>query len=263
MGDFAYDLPTNEGRVGDDWLNMIQPIAARIPYMGLPGNHEIFNNMSHYINRFRLPATKDNQGTNLFYSFNLGPAHFVLINSEAYFYESLYPSIETHDNWLIKDLKQANLNRENIPWIFVFNHGALYCSNDKSDCLDNALIVREHLEKILNENSVDVMLQAHVHNYERCTAIYNDTWNLGDNETKKYLLSFSKPIYIVNGNAGYFQAHNDPFKQNKDDWHIFGSEDYGYGSFTMYIKTHIYYEQFSSEKGTEIDYFWIVKDNSL
>ncbi|OMJ83790.1 hypothetical protein SteCoe_15198 [Stentor coeruleus] len=262
MGDLAYDLPTNDGRVGDDWFNMIQPIAARIPYMCIPGNHEAFNNMSHFTNRLRMPVTPENQGTNLFYSFNLGPAHFTLINTEAYFDESLYPGIETHDNWLIKDLEQANLNREKVPWIFVFNHRALYCSDEKKDCYHLTLIIRDHIEEILNKNSVDIMFQAHVHNYERCTPIYNNTKIVGDYDTFNYYYSPKAPIYVVNGNAGNFQAHNDPFKSNKDDWHMFGSEDYGYGRLKVYNKTHVYYEQFSSEKGTEIDYFWVIKNNS-
>jgi hypothetical protein len=28
------------GRVGDDFMNKIQPIAAYVPYMTSPGNHE-------------------------------------------------------------------------------------------------------------------------------------------------------------------------------------------------------------------------------
>jgi len=29
-----------ESRVGDDFMNKIQPIAAYVPYMTSPGNHE-------------------------------------------------------------------------------------------------------------------------------------------------------------------------------------------------------------------------------
>ncbi|OMJ65032.1 hypothetical protein SteCoe_39672 [Stentor coeruleus] len=218
--------------------------------------------MSHYINRLRMPVTLENQGTNLFYSFNFGPAHFVLINSEVYFDERLYPSIETHDNWLIKDLKQANLNRENVPWIFVFNHRALYCSNGKKDCVDESLVLRKHIENILYENSVDIMFQVVVHNYERCIAIYNKKRIIGANDTYNNYYYLKVVMYHEKGNAGKFKSHNDPFIRNKDEWHIFGSESYGYGRLKIYNKTHVYYEQFSSEKGEEIDYFWVIKDKN-
>lgn len=107
LGDIAYDLDSDEGKVGDEFLRMIQPISARFPYITLPGNHEYFRNMTYYSNRFRMPVNDDNQGTGLFYSFNLGHAHFILINSDAYFRLKLNTSAITQGNWLIKDLKKS------------------------------------------------------------------------------------------------------------------------------------------------------------
>lgn len=40
MGDFAYDLYADNGRVGDKFLREIEPVVAKLPYMGCPGNHE-------------------------------------------------------------------------------------------------------------------------------------------------------------------------------------------------------------------------------
>jgi hypothetical protein len=37
-GDWAYDLEDNNGQVGNDFFNAIQPIAATYPWMGAPGN---------------------------------------------------------------------------------------------------------------------------------------------------------------------------------------------------------------------------------
>lgn len=36
----AYDMNIDNARVGDDYMNAIQPVAAYIPYMTCPGNHE-------------------------------------------------------------------------------------------------------------------------------------------------------------------------------------------------------------------------------
>jgi len=40
-GDFAYNLYTDEGRMGDGFFHYIEPLAAYLPYMTCPGNHEI------------------------------------------------------------------------------------------------------------------------------------------------------------------------------------------------------------------------------
>ena len=40
VGDFAYDFDDDNGRVGDTFMRLIQPIAGHIPYQVCPGNHE-------------------------------------------------------------------------------------------------------------------------------------------------------------------------------------------------------------------------------
>lgn len=40
VGDFAYDMDSNEGKTGDEFMNQLQSIAAYLPYMVCPGNHE-------------------------------------------------------------------------------------------------------------------------------------------------------------------------------------------------------------------------------
>lgn len=40
VGDIAYNMDSDDGQVGDNFLRMIQPIASSIPYMTAVGNHE-------------------------------------------------------------------------------------------------------------------------------------------------------------------------------------------------------------------------------
>ncbi|KAG7251220.1 hypothetical protein CRUP_017024, partial [Coryphaenoides rupestris] len=40
IGDFAYDLDEDNARTGDEFMRQIQSIAAYVPYMTCPGNHE-------------------------------------------------------------------------------------------------------------------------------------------------------------------------------------------------------------------------------
>ena len=43
-GDLAYNMETDEGRVGDRFMEQIEPVASRLPYMVSPGNHESHGN---------------------------------------------------------------------------------------------------------------------------------------------------------------------------------------------------------------------------
>ena len=36
----AYDMDSDNARVGDQYMRAIEPIASYIPYMVCPGNHE-------------------------------------------------------------------------------------------------------------------------------------------------------------------------------------------------------------------------------
>lgn len=40
VGDFAYDMNSENARVGDEFMRQIEPLAAYVPYMVCPGNHE-------------------------------------------------------------------------------------------------------------------------------------------------------------------------------------------------------------------------------
>ena len=40
IGDFAYDLDDDDGKVGDEFMRMVEPLTARAPYMVAAGNHE-------------------------------------------------------------------------------------------------------------------------------------------------------------------------------------------------------------------------------
>lgn len=260
LGDFAYDLNDREGQQGDDWLNMIQRISANIPYMTIPGNHEIDYNYTHYINRFKMPVNDANEGKGFFYSYNMGPAHFVMINLEQYFEVVMEDCIETHKNWLIEDLKTANSYRNEVPWIIVFAHHSFYCSVDKSECNKQARLVKDEFEEVFYNNSVDLIIQAHVHNYERDKVIYKEQVLEGELDTFNMYFNPRAPVYVVNGNAGNFHEHNDPFKNDLPDFYLFGSQDYGYGRLNVLNFTHLFYEQYSSAKHTQIDYFWLIKD---
>ena len=93
IGDIAYNLHERHGHQGHDYMNLVEPIASRIPYMTCPGNHEQFGNFSHYDARFSMLSEHakpevplSHRMNNHYYSLNLGPAHIIMFSSEFYFY---------------------------------------------------------------------------------------------------------------------------------------------------------------------------------
>ena len=64
---------------------------------------------------------------NFFWSYNIGPIHLVLFNTEFYYFKQ-YGShqIMNQWRWLEDDLKKANANRAQQPWIISVAHRPLY-----------------------------------------------------------------------------------------------------------------------------------------
>lgn len=126
IGDFGYDLPWDDAKLGDRFFRSIEPIASKVSYMSVPGNHEFYFNFTQYRNRFTMP----NSEQSLFYSFDIGSAHIIGFTTEIYF--SLFDKedqLQTQYNWLVKDLKKANENRKQTPWILVIGHRPMYCTS--------------------------------------------------------------------------------------------------------------------------------------
>ena len=131
-GDFAYDLDTYSGRNGDRWLQDVEPVAAYVPYMTSQGNHERAYNFSHYVERFTMPGHGAHTG-NAYYSFDLGPLHVVAFNAEAFFWPEYFDEayMSRMYEWLVTDLRDANDDRANTPWVMVHGHRPMYCVDPK------------------------------------------------------------------------------------------------------------------------------------
>ncbi|XP_072464422.1 acid phosphatase type 7 isoform X1 [Notamacropus eugenii] len=143
VGDFAYNMDQDNARVGDTFMRLIEPVAASIPYMTCPGNHEERYNFSNYRARFSMPGNTEG----LWYSWDLGPAHIISFSTEVYFFLHYGRHlIQKQFRWLERDLQKANDNRALRPWIITMGHRPMYCSNaDLDDCTQHESIVRKGL----------------------------------------------------------------------------------------------------------------------
>lgn len=67
---------------------------------------------------------------NWFWSYNIGPIHFVFFNTEFYYFKK-YGTMQIMNQyrWLEEDLRKANQNRASQPWIVTVAHRPLYNQN--------------------------------------------------------------------------------------------------------------------------------------
>lgn len=91
-------------------MNRLEPILSRIPYMVIAGNHENDGeNFTNFQERFWMPHNgyHDNQ----FYSFDLGPVHWVALSTEYYgYYDTIGKGpVLNQYSWLKKDLSKTVL----------------------------------------------------------------------------------------------------------------------------------------------------------
>ena len=210
LGDIAYNLETYFGYVGDAFLSQMQAITASLPYMVIPGVHESYNNFSGYINRFTMPNYVTDK--NLFYTIDKPPIKMINLNTEAYYFPSMTPTIQTQLNFLEDELN--NIDRTKFPWLIATGHRPMYCgSKEKTDCShwENDKI-RIAFEELFFQHNVTIYFAAHEHFYQRICPIYNGTCQSGLTNKSTFILSdLEYPINIITGAAGNVEGINKIF----------------------------------------------------
>ncbi|KAI8345347.1 Metallo-dependent phosphatase-like protein [Blakeslea trispora] len=236
-GDQAYDMADFDGTKGDEYLNFMQNLFSRVPYLGSVGNHEGAYNFSHYKNRFNhVPYMESNYENPLMYSINYKSLHLVSFSTEIYF-KGTDSEIQAAVNWLDADLAKANKHRHQRPWIIFLTHHPIYCSGDNDDCTIKALTIRNGptnpvtnqtwggLEDILLKHRVDVYYSGHVHNYERTYPVAH-----GKRTSTSY---HNAPSFfqIIIGNAGQPEGPTEFNPGPYPDWSARRYASYGFSTF--------------------------------
>ncbi|XP_077519224.1 acid phosphatase type 7-like isoform X2 [Amblyomma americanum] len=249
VGDFAYDMKSEQAKIGDEFMRQIEPIAAYVPYMTAVGNHEKAYNFSNYANRFSM---MDKSGA---------------INN--FFYRYGWHQVSRQYDWLVKDLQEANLpeNRAKRPWIFTMSHRPMYCSNlGKRDCNSNSSIARKGfpltkkygLEKLFFKYGVDMHFTGHQHSYERTFPLYDgQVYKTGEGDP---YVNPKAPIHVITGAAGNWERLSG-FVPHPKPWSAVRISDYGFTKLHLINKTHILLQQISTrEEPHVVDTAYIVKN---
>jgi len=262
LGDLGYDMFSENGKRGEYFYNSWQPLLASYPFMVTPGNHEIYTNYSFLNMRTRMPLY--NKTSNHYFSFNVGKAHILAIN--YYFYRDNPQHKKRMFDWIEADLKAAVANRAERPWIFIATHQPIYCSlNAEGDLPDkrcyNFYSRYIELDELFNKYKVDMVLQGHVHNWERMGPTYKnksmDYGSWSESQRKTHMANPEAPIYTIEGAAGnsYFMAGNTPLA----DYSINVDSTLSFSTITIVNSTALKYEHINSQNGHVMDYFYVLK----
>jgi len=153
------------------------------------------------VRRFHSPSN----GNGLFwYSFDIGPIHFLIFSTEHDF----LPSSPQYE-WLEKDL--SSVNRTRTPWLIVGSHRPMYSSLTFADFIRMRL--QQYIEPLLYKYHVDLNLFAHIHSYERTCPLYQERC-VEDGVT-----------HVLIGMGGHDLSHGN---YSRAEWSVYHDIEFGY-----------------------------------
>lgn len=169
-GDIIYNEFT-AGRTDLRCLSVHGPVMRQVPFYFTYGNHDLYDPLrgdQNFAEAFSLP-TNNVTGTEHFYSFDHGDAHFVSLFVPFLGQYSQYPqyAFTNQYHWLTNDLAQSAK-----PWKILFFHAPPRTSAPhRFDPYNGEWYAREVIEQMIlpvaREYGVQIIFNGHDHDYER------------------------------------------------------------------------------------------------
>ncbi|MBT6843605.1 MAG: hypothetical protein HOA17_07410, partial [Candidatus Melainabacteria bacterium] len=267
LGDNAYPYASDED-LQRAIFEPYQEILSYVPLFPVFGNHDAGYNKKHktytarsypvphgsYFDTFSLPETGK-----AYYSFDHAKVHFIVLDSYDSYWEDLkadrsnlgkaWTSKSTAQNSMLEWLKQ-DLAKNQSDWTIVAYHHPAYATND--DDINEGVWqdwMKTNVVPLLEKHKVDLVLNGHVHNYQRSYQLAN--FKVVSKNKDKYQKGLGT-IYTILGSSGqsYKEAHT-----SKLTYQAFAKE----GSILLKLKPKELDLKFISIEGKVLDKFKIVK----
>jgi hypothetical protein len=170
LGDNAYPNGT-DAEYQSAVFNIYPTMLRNTVVWSTLGNHETYSNDPNgaypYFNIFTMTTNAAAggvpSGTEYYYSFDIGPAHFICLDSMI----SSRATNAAMANWLRMDLA-ATTNK----WVIAFWHHPAYSKGSHNSDTEAELVdMRRNMLPILEAGGVDLVLAGHSHCYERSKLI--------------------------------------------------------------------------------------------
>jgi len=216
LGDNAY-LSGTEEQYQSAFFNVYQDLMIQTPFSSTRGNHEA--DAAVYYGIVSNPSDGQGggvvSGTEAYFSFDYGNAHFICLDSQGSDLSQAGPMM----SWLELDLASTTQQ-----WVVAFFHHPPYTkgthdSDDPADSGGRMRDMRQNAIPILEAGGCDLVLGGHSHVYERSFLIdghtgTSDTWNpaihqvdggsgdpAGTGAYQKEMLPNQGTIYAVMGSS--------------------------------------------------------------
>ena len=239
LGDYSYE------KTATCWLDLIKPVDSitKINF----GNHEDSDNLINaYLNHFGLSKQ--------FYSYDIHNVHVLTMSTE----EKFETDSEQY-SFVVNDLRNA-ANNPDIKWILVNMHYPFYASPNtckESDCAGNEEY-RDIYNPLFDKYGVDLVLQGHVHNYQRSFPLNFNP----ESSSKPLITSTSKTdyqnpngvIFAIVGTGGvnfHGLSGSAPFMAYQ--------QDSKFGVLDMHFSDNKLDAKFVTNDGATLDHFSISK----
>lgn len=185
LGDLSVDNTAN------CWLDLVSPFNNRMQVTF--GYHDVKGGTAK-LDQYKKVFGHDS----LYYSFEYRGVHFIVMST-------LSPFNVTSDQYqfIEKDLKEASEN-QNIDWIVVTNYGPFYTSPSAHPAKNE---IRNIYHPLFDKYGVDLVLNAHNHNYQRTyPLIFNHSKGSDPTVTNQFTTGYNGSkdgiVYAIVGTAG-------------------------------------------------------------
>ena len=171
------------------------------------GNHEKSDSLTNsYLNHFGLSKE--------FYSFDIKNVHVLTLATE----EKFGTDSEQY-SFVVNDLRKA-ANNPDIKWIIVSMHSPFYSSPNtckEFDCAEEC----EILHPLFDKYGVDLVLQGHVHNYERSLPLkFNQESSSEPIVTSNAKTDYENPEGVIFAIVGTGGVNLHGLSDSLHSWHI-------------------------------------------
>ena len=229
------------------WVNLSKPVDSitKIAF----GNHDNEHGglANAYLNHYGLSKQ--------FYSFDIRNVHVLTMATE----EEFGAGSEQY-NFVVNDLRNS-ANDPNIKWIIVTMHNPVYTS--PNGCSDSSCESEEELSELyhplFDNYGVDIVLQAHVRNYQRSFPLeFNQESPLNPTVTSTSKGEYKNPngaIFAIVGTGGGELKHElegtSPFMAYQ--------QDTKFGILDLHFSDNILEGKFIATDGSTMDHFSLSK----
>lgn len=162
------------------WFNSVSVFSDALPLAPVIGNHEAYSLEwkeclpASYTHLFNVPQNGLAKYPNQFYSFDYGPVHFVVLDTNFPEMKNFQPALLADElPWLEKDLAASR-----AKWKVVLMHRDIFLygfgpESGREQTQTHFLDFSYQLLPVFEKYNVDAVLTAHLHTYRRRVPLQN------------------------------------------------------------------------------------------